>query len=408
MHSNASQTVEEQVHAVGHRLSSSFRSLLQEAGVDPASPRNLTQHFGTNAVFSHRLSSALRKGDPLAAMLQLPGPQPLRQFIRKAERKGLASEALKEAHRATDEFEHLIRDVAGDRSNLDVMVGAWLPDERTRYELAAKQSAYRGLCQLKGVATDVAYTAVFFHPGSDPDMHDTAIIRGLLGFRRVRPGVRYTQPIRQYGRHMQQAFVEASLDDVPLSDDPSGMVLDRFSTRSPERVRFEPVDGGTVLTWDWASSVGLPSSCDLVFANLRRNGARRHVLPESDRRIAASVQAVSLPIRVMVFDILLADGAYPGWTPNVRVVEIGSGGVPDPQDQLSGYTVLDTSESIEPMGVGINRFRAGDIPNYLEVLQYTCDRLGWDPGAFRGYRARIEYPIYGTAIQSVFPLSPKP
>lgn len=401
-------TVEEQVNAVGHELSSSFRALFQEAGTDPAVPQNLTRSFGTNAVFSHRLSSALRKVDPLATMLQIPGPQPLRQFIQKAEKKGVAPEIIEKASRATDDFEHLIRHVAGDRSNLDVMVGAWLPDARTRYELAAKQSAYRGMCQLRGIAADVEYTTVFFHAGSHPDFFDSVILRGMLGFRRIRPGVRYTLPIRQFGRHAQHPIVEASLDDVHLSENPRGMILDQFCSDSLQPVQFKQVGGGTVLTWDWADSAGIPSSCDLVFANLRRNVCRRHILPDSDRLVTASAQTISVPTRVMYCDLLLGEGVYPGWIPNIRTVEIGQGGIPDPQDELSDCSILDTSESIDPLGVGIGRFRAEDIPNYTQILEHACQRLGWDPASFRGYRTRIEYPIFGTAIQSIFPLASKP
>jgi hypothetical protein len=35
-------------------------------------------------------------------------------------------------------------------------------------------------------------------------------------------------------------------------------------------------------------------------------------------------------------------------------------------------------------------------------MDHTFASLGWDAAKFRGYRCRIEYPIYGSQVTMVF------
>jgi hypothetical protein len=36
------------------------------------------------------------------------------------------------------------------------------------------------------------------------------------------------------------------------------------------------------------------------------------------------------------------------------------------------------------------------------MLLHLCERFGWDPARFRGYRTRIQYPVYGWQVCLAF------
>ena len=98
------------------------------------------------------------------------------------------------------------------------------------------------------------------------------------------------------------------------------------------------------------------------------------------------------------------EDAYPNWEPNVRVLELGPLGYADVNDESRDVDVLDVVETVQPLGSGIERFRCEQIPRYCELLQYVCDRCGWDPQRFRGYRCQVDYPIVGSQLQFAFPV----
>jgi hypothetical protein len=111
---------------------------------------------------------------------------------------------------------------------------------------------------------------------------------------------------------------------------------------------------------------------------------------------------VSIPAEVLQLDVFVHRGVYPGSDPEVRVYDTSFEGVADANDRARDIDVLDVLEHAVPLGEGLSSCRSGDVPRYLELVRHACARLGWDGGAFRGYRCRVEYPIYGSQVAMLF------
>ena len=60
------------------------------------------------------------------------------------------------------------------------------------------------------------------------------------------------------------------------------------------------------------------------------------------------------------------------------------------------------------MGQGLAKFRTAEIPRYADLLRHVCARLNWDGERFRGFRCRIDYPIYGSQVAMAFDAPPPP
>ena len=51
--------------------------------------------------------------------------------------------------------------------------------------------------------------------------------------------------------------------------------------------------------------------------------------------------------------------------------------------------------------------RTADIPRYVDLLKHVFTSLGRAPDDYHGYRARIDYPVYGSQVCQVFQRAPR-
>jgi hypothetical protein len=305
-------------------------------------------------------------------------------------------------------FRQLIKVHGGDRSGLDAIIAASLPDTRIQFETVAKQSMYRGARQLKGVAAEVVVFTVFAHPSDDPAKHDHVAVEGFFGLRRVRPGADLKLGTRsQILATTPDMCRPCTLDGLP-AEQFEGVLLRPFCSDPLVKLAVHLRGNDAIFMLDWGESVGWSSACDVVKAEMRRRVLRRHRTPDDPRRKSGFLYAISVPSRVFVCDLILHKDVYPGLEPKLRILELGEMGCADVNDETRDMDVLDVVERVESLGWGITSFRSAEIPRYSELLEYVCQKRGWDAGAFRGYRTRIEYPIFGSQVQLVFdvPLEP--
>lgn len=316
-------------------------------------------------------------------------------------------EVVRAAEAAVAAFKHLINDEAGDRSGLDAIISALLPDARARFETLARQSVYRGMRQLKGMSANVTFMAVLLTPAVRGERCDSGVLRGHLGLRCVRPGAAMKIGVVSRVSNVDAAML--TLDGAPVSDPRQTMLAD-FCSVPPAEFQVHEKTDTTVFTLNWGNSVGPRSACDYVMAEMRRNAIRRCRTAEDHTMRAGVHDGISVPTRMYVCDLLLHEEVYPDWEPRVRVVEMGELGLASVNDDARELDVLDLDVHVKPMGSGIERFRAKEIPNYVELLDLLCRKVGAPPDRLRGYRTRIEYPVFGTQVQFAFdlPLAPFP
>lgn len=387
-----------QINEVARGLASGLHALLGTGPQRSLGGLEIERRYGLNRVVSHRISSALRRADPVASMHQLPGPEPLRRLLRAAEEGGADPLAVRAAAEAVDRFEALIRTVGGDRSGLDAIVSTWVPEARARFESEAKQMVFRGMRQLKGLAADVMLTTSLLHPSEDPQRLDLAVVQGYYGLRCLRPGSRHKLGVRSATAHAA-GDPPRTLAGIPVRDEPRGVLLDRYCRGSPAGLEAQGIGSDLVYTLSWGEDVGMGAPRDVVLATVHPRGPRRWRSPDDARPRASLCNAINVPSRLYISDVLLHRDAYPEWAMNVRVLETGEAGRAMANDPSRDLDVVDLLESIEPLGTGVGRCRIEGVPDYPDLLAHVAASLGWDPSAFRAYRARIEYPVFATQVQ---------
>jgi hypothetical protein len=394
--------LKDRLSIIGRSLREAVRSVLNAVPGEPRRPLDLARALGLNKDLASRILSAVQKRDDLAVTHFIPGPAPLREFFRAAIAHSVDKTLVRAAEDVVREFDTLIRTEAGDRAALDAVISAWLPEARERFETGAKQAMFRGSASIKGVMAETALTTILAHPSADPNDFacDGVAVCSLIGLRRLRP-----EAVVQI-TDVAHAKTTSLRRDSRAVDQLGGPLLEQFCTQPLPEIRLsEQGDRVHYLLGDHA--VGLRAAVDITIAQVFHGMLRRFQRPGEHRK-RFTYANVEQPAKTLYFDMLLHEDIWPGQEPELRIYDTTTNGVADPNDPGRDVDLLDVSESIQPLGQGLARFRISGVPNYTELLEFVCQGMGWNGAAFRAYRCRIQYPFYGSQVCMLFDPPPAP
>jgi hypothetical protein len=395
---SAGSGLESRIATIGGDLGRVLQRILDAIPGGPFGPAELARRLGVDKVLTSRTLKAVRNKDPLAVIHLAPGPEPLRRLARAAGRAGAPPATVAEVEAAVDAFESLIRQEAGDRSSLNAIISAWLPEARHEFELRRKQSAFKAMSQLKGAMADTNLATVMVHPSRDESKLDVVWVTGLLGLHRLRPGAGVKFATRRItdGNGPRRP---TSLDGVPV-DDLDGVRLEEFCSSPPPKLNVVPA--GEVVHYTLADTgFGPRSAVDLVFAEANIAELPRYIPRDSGRK-AYYFAEISTPAKALLFDVYVHDDVYPGSDPALHIYDTALDGVASVNDAARNIDRIDMDESIQPLGARLGQSRSTDVPDYARLLRHVTGKMAWDAGRFRGYRCRVDYPIYGTQVVMAF------
>lgn len=385
---------EEAFQRVGRVLADAIRTVAEAVPGEPHGPAEVARVLGIDKVLASRVLKATKNKDPIAALHLAPGPEPLRRFLRAAGKRGAPAALLDNAEDAVRSFETLIRQEAGDRSALDAILSAWLPDARAEFELRRKQAAFRALSQLKGVEVKLFSSAAILHPSEDGAHIDVVWIFSLLGLMRHRPDAIVKFATRRFAVDNPSRLPRTLTGEQVTGFD--GLRLDEYCSSPPPELEVHRI--GDVVHYALADNgFGLRSACDLAFAEVNLAEMPR-TLPHEQTRKRHVFAEISVPSKLLVFDALVHRDIFPGRDPNLVIYDTACEGVADPNDRARDLDRLEMSESIQPLGFGSAKFRSSDEPRYADLLRQVWQSLNWNGDDFRGYRSRIVYPVYGSQV----------
>ncbi len=386
------------ISRVGGSLAASIREVLEAVPRVKPGPQELARSLGVDKVLASRVLKAVRQHDPLSATHDMPGPDPLRRLVRAAGKKGADAESVRKAERAISDFDVLIRERVGDRTLLDTILSAWIPEARREFELRRKQSAFKAMSQLKGVQARAITATAVLHPSAGGDKLDIVWLNGLVGVHRIRPGA----TVRLTSRRMhapEKGRRPMTLSGKELST-PDDLVLKAFCSEPTPTVNAE-VLGETVSYTLAGEQFGATTSVDVMFAEMNHNEIDRFV-PAGSGRLGYFFAEVVPPGELLQFDVLVHRDVYPGQDPRLFIYDTCFEGVASPNNRARDNDRLDMLESVESLGEGLARVRSGDVPRYAEMVRHVFASVGWDAQEFRGYRVRVDYPIYGSQVMLAF------
>jgi hypothetical protein len=385
---------------VGRELGESLLAVLDGLpGARGAGPQQLAAALGVDKVLTHRVLKAARGGDPLATAYHAPGPEPMRRLLRQARRRGVDVARVDRAMAAVDAFDALVRGEVGDRGALASILAAFLPEARREFELRRKQTAFRAMSELLGAACDVSLNAAVLHPSRDGERIDVVWIMGSLGLRRLRPGgvVKFSTLRIEPGQHEPRQPRTLSGE---TGEGLAHLRLDQFCVAPPAPVDVRRAGEGVHYVLG-DNGFGPDSVVDFALAEVNLAELPCTVPRGSGRRGWFS-SSITTPARAMHFDVLLHDDIYPDSDAELLIYDAANDGMADVNDRSRDIDRLGLAERVEPLARGLGGLHATGVPRYVELIRHVMDQLAWDGGRFRGWRTRIEYPIYGTQVALAF------
>lgn len=397
--------LEDRITQVGESLAASLNRVLDAVPDRPSGPMALSRAIGVDKVLASRVLKAVRFRDPIALTHHIPGPDPLRRLLRAAGQAGVDSASIGEAEDAVDAFEQLIRHEAGDRSGLDAIISAWLPEVRRQFEFSRKQSAFRAMSQLRGAAADLNLGAALLHPSDDGRALDVIWLFGLLGLQRLRPGVGVKFASRRVSPDSAAPRQPRTLAGEPV-EGLDGLRLDQFSTQPPPDLEIHRA-GDAVHYCLAGNAFGPGSAVDLVFAEANFREMDRYIAADKQRKAHVFAE-IGTPSKALLFDVFLHEDVFADSSPELHLYDTVLDGVANVNDPGRRIDRLDFLESVHPLGRGIEHCRLNEAPQYPQMLRHVFEQLGWRSEQFRGHRCRIEYPIYGSQVVMAFDAPPPP
>lgn len=393
--------IESSILGVGADLLGVIGEVVGEVARPGTGPIAAARILEVDKVLMSRVLKALRAGDTLSGLSAMPGPEPLRRLVaqstsKKLLRPGLAERALA----AIEGYERLIKHTLGDRSRLDSLLSAWAPGARPEFELRRKQAAFKALSQIKGVQAEINHASVLLSPSKDPGRIDVVWVTGVLGLMRLRPGASLTFASRRVstGEAVRQAL---GLDGRPV-DAGASMLVEEFCSRPTPRLSVQRVEQSVFYGLE-DEALGAADAVDLVYAEVNRDEIPRYVARGSGRR-GYFFAEVNIPCVVLQFDVLMHADLYPGVEPELLLYDTAFHGVASVNDRTRDVDRLDLRETVEPLGGPPlhPRLRSPDVPRYAELVAHAANRARFDLAAFRGFRTRIDYPLYGSQVTMAF------
>jgi hypothetical protein len=397
-------TLEIRINAAGEDLLKGLTSVLGQIPATDAGPQQLAKELGIDKVLASRILKALRAPDPMSVVHRVPGPEPMRRLLKATSKLGVNPQDLIDANSAVDRFESLIRSEIGDRSALDAILSAWVPEARREFELRRKQAAFRAMSQLKGAQADVYAEAAIFYPSADNEHIDIVWIKAVIGLHRLRPGV-----VVKFTSH-RQIEDQSGRKTYTLAGDPvdsvSSATLESYcSTPTPA---LDVHHAGELMHYTLQENCfGASSSIDLVTCEVNRAEIPRYI-PDERRRKAWASSDINIPSKRMQFDVLVHKDLYNRSFPELRIYDTTINGQADINDPARDVDQLDLLESIENLGEGLSRFGSSLVPNYRKMIDEVCTTLSFDPAMMRGYRCTADYPIYGSQTAMIFSTQDRP
>lgn len=364
------------------RISVSFVALVESVSRPGDGPTAISRLLGLNRVPISRLLSAVRRDAGVEILTMLPGPETLRAIVAACGSVGGSGDLVADATEAVEDFDALIR-TYGTRTAFDATMSVREAGALERFEQAGRYQVYRGMSQVLGVEAEMWLSSMILTPTPGRDVSlDVTAVHGALGMRRLRPDVTVSFT---YGAPHEAVGVPGGSFDLALD-------LSSFYTLEPAPLRSRERDGNVVHEFR-PEPLGKGAVFDMLAGVHAPAHSKRY---RDERRTRRGVAVIpDIPVAVMVVDLFVGEGVFPGLDPRLYLYNTVARGPADVEDPSRLHDRVPVPVEPEPIEGGGARAALDRLPRYNEMLAQVCSRIGYDHTRLRGWRLRVPYPLYG-------------
>lgn len=386
------------------RLRQSLLELYATVGAAPDAPQEVARAFDLNKNLTWKVAKIIAAQSATDALHHLPGTAAVRILLRAMGKAGAPATLLDRVQGAYDDVEQVVQVHVGDRSTLELVLDGQGPDRGERLELSRK-IAFRGNSGVWGVQARAKLTLAMMAPNSgDASKLDIAIVRGYIGFRRLRSELSWPISIRQdwsgegepYSGNWEPIEPGHVVDGLPLLKD--------FSSPSLPRIEMRPTAQGVYYVLS-PGPVGNKGAFDCFFGDIERGQSSRY--RSGEELHGEFVSAISVPVEQQLLDVVMHRDLATDLGPEALVYGDPFGA----RSLVSGAANqcrLPISEKAHPLPGSPPIMGTPLLASYPEIARRVYARMGWRPEEFVGVRLRVKYPPMGTNVSLRFELPERP
>lgn len=357
--------------------------------------------FGVHRKLAWSLLKVVYSEDPFIAAKHMPPEKSVESWLAAASREGVPEEMLTACRRASDQLASLVEIHASSRTEFEMMLETCAEEPEEGTDNKWRQQAYLSNAYTWGAHCRVLMAFCVLMPSQDiPNFFHAVQVRGLIGFRQSRPGVRWG--VNESVVADDKAHTVSQIERVPLDPEAAKLhdgvpVIPKFcSTPMPKLLRRDR-PGGMVLDEFASGPVGQAGERTLVTGEIVKNIGAVHAT-DTDR-IAHFGSSVRVPAESLHFDLLVKAGLFGDVQRELCVFSDLLGGV-----NFDDADALQTTCKISNLGRGLGLAQTPDIPGYSDITKDICKTLGIDPQDYELFRIRMPYPPMPTTVMFRHPL----
>ncbi|MBK7403734.1 MAG: hypothetical protein IPJ41_03635 [Phycisphaerales bacterium] len=385
-------------------LRSALMELYAAVGASSDAPQDVARAFDINKNLTWKVAKIIAASGASEALQHLPGASGMRIFLGAMSKAGAGPALVDRVRDAYDEVEQVVQVHVGDRSTLELVLDGQNPNRAERLEVSRK-IAFRGNSGVWGVQARAKLTLAVMAPNAaDEGLLDVSLVRGYIGFRRLRSELSWPISIRRDWSGEGDPFTG---DWEPLEPDEMerGLPLMRRFTSEPAptfELRSTPQGVYYVLP---PGPVGNMAAFDCFFGDLSRGQSARY--RSATEQHGEFVSAITVPVEVQLLDVLVHKDLAAGFDPEVLIY-----GDPFGTRTLASGDASHCRLPIEERAHAIPGsppiVTTPLYPRYPEIVSRIYERLGCHPADFRGVRLLMKYPPMGTNVSMRFELPERP
>jgi hypothetical protein len=396
---------QEAVDVLG-RMQSAMRDLIKATPGMTKRAADLTRTLGIHSKLAWQVHRLAHADDPLTQVGNVPGPASIERFLEATAKRGAPASRVEAVRAAQREFEDLIRAHAGNRGEFDSMLSGFSTGGSEQMDLSHKRAAFKAQSHIWGLQADTHLSIALFHAAED-DQFTAVYFRGFLGLRWLRRDapwiVSRVHPPDATGAMKEDSFAAEALD--PAGETVPGISLVReFCTLPLPRFRSVLPHSDLINVELEKTGLGKSSAMTCIFGNILRRAGSRFRDQERTQQIEQTI--VRVPSQVLIRDILVHQDVFGEISPEVVVYGDQRGGDLTPSKRPCDRLPL--REAVVYLGRGLSVMQTPEVPRYIEMIDYACNRMGWDAKKFDVYRCRVEYPVMPSSVVVQFDLPEKP
>jgi len=389
-------------------LRDALAALVSEAGGSGGirGGAELQRALGISNTLAWQIYRIANAPDPLAEGCTVPRHKAMKRMLDAASERGISERVIRRVEAAVAAFEQVVETHARNRREFDAIVSTIGADGSNAIDIDQRRQAFFANSHIWGVQARSNVTCTLLHPGSEPGMHDVAQLTGHFELKRLRRGTPMVLTRMRFDHDDGvecESFVRKPID--PTENPMLGVGLLRgFGSKPQPEIVMNATIRGFVSVEVGGNQLGKQSAVSCVLGHVTHNIGSIFA-QENDRHFWCR-KMVRAPVEVLIHDVLVFDEMFGPIKPRTLVysdVRVGDSAIAYEDSEK-----LHLGESVVHLGNGPAILRSAEVPQYPEMIEHTCQRLGWDESRFHVYRCRIEYPIMPSSSVIEFDLPEKP